>query len=101
MNRHMDNRLRSAEKSMDTWSHTCASHLGGGIRYVRATARRLALLSCLLVLSWPAAAVSMLDVHYTALPGGAFEAELVFDVPPPEPRGYSIEKPARISLDLT
>src|SRR5690606_7166830 len=29
-----------------------------------------------------------------------FEAKLTFDEPPPQPQGYSIEKPARISLDF-
>ena len=40
------------------------------------------------------------DVQFSSLEGGRFEARLTFDSAPPEPKGYTIEKPARIALDL-
>ncbi|CAH0205976.1 type IV pilus secretin PilQ [Pseudomonas mediterranea] len=39
-----------------------------------------------------------LDV--AALPGDRVELKLAFDGPPPTPRGYTTEQPARIALDL-
>ncbi|MBZ2189299.1 type IV pilus secretin PilQ [Alcanivorax sp. JB21] len=40
------------------------------------------------------------DVSYTTLPGNRVEVRLNFDGTPPENHSYSIEKPARIALDL-
>ncbi|WP_447801791.1 type IV pilus secretin PilQ [Pseudomonas serbica] len=45
-----------------------------------------------------AATLKALDV--AALPGDRVELKLVFDEPPPAPRGYTTESPARIALDL-
>ena len=45
-----------------------------------------------------AANLKTLDV--AALPGDRVELKLVFDEPPPTPRGYTTESPARIALDL-
>ncbi|WP_095078023.1 type IV pilus secretin PilQ [Pseudomonas sp. Irchel s3h17] len=45
-----------------------------------------------------AASLNALDV--AALPGDRVELKLVFDGPPPEPHGYTTDKPARIALDL-
>ncbi|GAB6405162.1 type IV pilus secretin PilQ [Pseudomonas sp. MHK4] len=45
-----------------------------------------------------AANLKALDV--AALPGDRVELKLVFDEPPPTPRGYTTESPARIALDL-
>ena len=45
-----------------------------------------------------AANLKALDV--AALPGDRVELKLVFDEPPPAPRGYTTESPARIALDL-
>ncbi len=45
-----------------------------------------------------AATLKTLDV--AALPGDRVELKLVFDEPPPAPRGYTTESPARIALDL-
>jgi type IV pilus assembly protein PilQ len=58
-----------------------------------------------LVLSWFVAvsqglAANLTDMKFNSLPGGAFEAQLIFDAPPPTPQGYTIEKPARIALDF-
>lgn len=45
-------------------------------------------------------ASDLTDVKFTALPGDITQMELFFDGEPPVPGGYTIEKPARISLDL-
>jgi type IV pilus assembly protein PilQ len=47
-----------------------------------------------------AQAANLTDLRFNSLPGGSFEAQLEFDEPPPEPQGYTSEKPARISLDF-
>ncbi|MFC3680540.1 type IV pilus secretin PilQ [Bacterioplanoides pacificum] len=58
----------------------------------------LLLLACLTVLS--AQAANLKDIRFSSLPGDVTEIELEFDGTPPEVKGYTIEKPARISLDL-
>jgi len=63
-----------------------------------AAAAFLALLMC--SLSTNAAAVAMTDIGFNALPGGKFEVRMQFDGQPPSPQAYSIDKPARIALDL-
>jgi type IV pilus assembly protein PilQ len=45
-------------------------------------------------------ASNLVDIKFTAMPGDVTQMELVFDGTPPKPGGYTIEKPARISLDL-
>ncbi|HGM5551654.1 TPA: type IV pilus secretin PilQ [Pseudomonas putida] len=45
-----------------------------------------------------AASLKTLDV--AALPGDRVELKLSFDSPPPQPKGYTTESPARIALDL-
>src|SRR5690606_35733829 len=40
------------------------------------------------------------DIGFSALPGDRAEVRLTFDDAPPEPKGYTIEQPARIALDL-
>lgn len=45
-----------------------------------------------------AANLKTLDV--ASLPGDRIELKLTFDGPPPPPRGYTTEQPARIALDL-
>ena len=52
------------------------------------------------ILSHPVLAGELKDIQFSALEGGRFEARLSFDSVPPEPKGYTIEKPARIALDL-
>jgi type IV pilus assembly protein PilQ len=47
-----------------------------------------------------ALATNLTDMRFTSLPGGSFEAQLMFDAAPPEPQSYTIEKPARIALDF-
>jgi len=56
------------------------------------------LLVALLSPSLFAADLQSLDV--AALPGDRVELKLTFDEPVPAPRGYTIEQPARIALDL-
>ncbi|WP_323127312.1 type IV pilus secretin PilQ [Marinobacter sp. JSM 1782161] len=45
-------------------------------------------------------AVSLNDVEFTSLPGEGTEVVLKFDGTPPQPTGYTIERPARIAIDL-
>ncbi len=40
------------------------------------------------------------DVKFASLPGDTTEITLSFSEAPPQPKGYTIEKPARIALDL-
>ena len=40
------------------------------------------------------------EINFSQLPGERFEVRMSFDSPPPEPKGYTIEKPARIVLDF-
>lgn len=93
---------RPAEKSMDSRYHSHILALGGSnmTSTVFSAVRKTGLVSCLLAFAGAASAASLLDLEFHSLPGGAFEAKLVFDEPPPQPQGYSIEKPARISLDF-
>ena len=59
-----------------------------------------AVLLLLPLFSAQALAVSMTDIGFNALPGGKFEVRMKFDGAPPSPQSYTIEKPARIALDL-
>lgn len=43
---------------------------------------------------------SLTGIDFAALPGDGTEIRMTFDGAPPEPKGYSIEQPARIALDL-
>lgn len=47
------------------------------------------------------ATVNMTDVRFNALPGDKAELQFFFDGVPPEPKMYTIDKPARIALDLS
>ena len=47
-----------------------------------------------------AAQVEIKDIEFSSLPNNLFEIRLAFDGTPPEPKGYTIEKPARIALDF-
>ncbi|MGB1907024.1 MAG: AMIN domain-containing protein, partial [Spongiibacter sp.] len=59
-----------------------------------------ALLLMSLLVPWAASAATLTDVQFNALQGGSFEARFTFEGPAPEVKGYTIEKPARIALDL-
>ncbi|WP_092025550.1 type IV pilus secretin PilQ [Marinobacter zhejiangensis] len=52
------------------------------------------------LLSGLAHAVTLEDVSFSSLPGDRTEVTLKFDGQPPEPTGYTIERPARIAVDL-
>ncbi len=58
----------------------------------------LSLLATLLAPHALAATLQSLDV--AALPGDRVELKLGFDQPVSAPRGYTIDQPARIALDL-
>ncbi len=66
----------------------------------RALASQCALLIASLFASVLASAASLTDVQFNALEGGRFEARFSFEGKAPEVKGYTIEKPARIALDL-
>ncbi len=52
------------------------------------------------LLSGLANAVTLEDVSFSSLAGDRMEVVLSFDGVPPEPTGYTIERPARIAVDL-
>ncbi|CCK77812.1 Type 4 pilus biogenesis protein [Oleispira antarctica RB-8] len=52
------------------------------------------------IASAQALASNLVDIKFSAMPGDVTQMELIFDGQPPVPGGYTIEKPARISLDL-
>ncbi len=56
------------------------------------------------VLSWlvaqSALATTMESIEFSSLPGDKTEIRMKFDGTPPDPKGYTIESPARIALDL-
>lgn len=52
------------------------------------------------LLSGLANAVTLEDVSFSSLSGDRIEVVLSFDGTPPEPSGYTIERPARIAVDL-
>jgi type IV pilus assembly protein PilQ len=55
---------------------------------------------CLLLATVTAMASNLKDMQFNSLGGGSFEARLTFDGSAPEVKGYTIENPARIALDL-
>ncbi|MDM9651225.1 type IV pilus secretin PilQ [Pseudomonas wenzhouensis] len=61
---------------------------------------RLGLSVAVLLMSPALLAASLNSVDVAALPGDRVELKLTFDEPVSAPRGYTIEQPARIALDL-
>ncbi len=53
-----------------------------------------------LVMSPLTLAGTLNEINFFQLPGERFEVRMAFDTPPPQPKGYTIEKPARIVLDF-
>ncbi len=47
-----------------------------------------------------ALASTMQSIDFSSLPGDATEIRMQFDGAPPDPKGYTIDSPARIALDL-
>lgn len=69
----------------------------------RSAVRRISLIFGAALMSLAASvvsAVTLKDISYASLPGNRLEVRLSFDGTPPEVKGYSIEKPARVALDL-
>ena len=60
------------------------------------------LMGMLAVLVWisGANAATLQDIDFASLSGDRVEMKLTFDEAPPEPRSYTIDQPARITLDL-
>lgn len=52
------------------------------------------------LVSTSAAAITMETIEFASLPGDKTEIRMTFDGTPPTPKGYTIESPARIALDL-
>jgi type IV pilus assembly protein PilQ len=61
---------------------------------------RLSALLLMSVFALPVGAASLQALDVAALPGDKVELRLSFDAPVASPRGYTIEQPARIALDL-
>jgi type IV pilus assembly protein PilQ len=57
-------------------------------------------LSLLMLLGFNTNARELQDLSFATLPGGGLEVQLRFDGPAPKGQSYSIENPARITLDL-
>jgi type IV pilus assembly protein PilQ len=57
----------------------------------------LMVLCALSPLSWGS---TLNDIKFAELPGERFEVRMSFSDAPPEPKGYTIEKPARVVLDF-
>lgn len=59
-----------------------------------------ALLLIVSLTSLQTVAATLVDTKFNALPGDKVELQFIFDQPPPEPKVYAIDKPARLALDL-
>ncbi|MEE8056528.1 MAG: type IV pilus secretin PilQ family protein [Pseudomonadales bacterium] len=86
---------------MNTVNRQLGLYKGGFGRHVLLPLKSLlVVLYTLLGSSLAVANINLQNVEFSSQPGGRFEVRLDFDAPPPEPKGYNIEKPARIALDL-
>ena len=47
-----------------------------------------------------AQATTLKNISFASLPGDKIEVKMDFDVKPPEPKGYNIDKPARVVMDF-
>ncbi len=56
--------------------------------------------AALALVALPALSATIEDVEFSSLPGDKTEIRMHFDGAPPAPRGYTIERPARIVLDM-
>ncbi len=85
---------------MDIVNKHLSSNTGGCFFRSLPILRTLSLLLCALFAGTAFSAVNLTDVKFSSQPGGRFEVRLDFDGTPPKPKGYNIEKPARIALDF-
>jgi type IV pilus assembly protein PilQ len=72
----------------------------GGI--VKSAIKTLVAAASLLLPTWALAAGSatLKNVSFSSLPGDRFEVRMDFDSRPPEPKSYTIDKPARLVMDF-
>jgi type IV pilus assembly protein PilQ len=72
----------------------------GGL--VKSAIKTLVTAVSLLLPGWALAqgAATLKNVSFSSLPGDRFEVRMDFDAPPPEPKGYTIDKPARLVMDF-
>lgn len=81
---------------------TCFHFLTQGTRSVIRARIGFVMLFCLGV-SFEASSqqpITLDSIGFANLPGDSIEIQLTFDSPPPEPTGFVLDNPARISLDL-
>ena len=67
---------------------------------VASTGPRLLALLLLVFGASSVLATTLTDIGFSSKPGNRFEIKLDFDSLPPEYKAYTIEKPARISMDF-
>ena len=67
---------------------------------MKSTLSPLGISLCLALISQTSLAADLQSLDVAALPGDKVELKLTFDEPVAVPRGYTIEQPARIALDL-
>jgi type IV pilus assembly protein PilQ len=77
---------------MNIMGDTTKCWLGLRARFLAAVAVAL--------LSAPASATTLKDVQFSSLPGDRTEIRMTFDGSAPMPEGYTIDRPARIVLDM-
>ncbi len=72
----------------------------GGI--VKTTMKMLLMMASVLLANAAVSqeSVKLKDIAFASLPGSKFEVRMQFDSPPPEPQGYTIDKPASLVLDF-
>ncbi len=70
------------------------------LRMLTIKLNKWALLILSLLSSAISSAAALKDINFSSLPGDVTEIELTFDGTPPEISGYTIEKPARITIDM-
>jgi type IV pilus assembly protein PilQ len=69
-------------------------------RYLKGVLVLVGWLACLGISSQVWAQVLLEDINFATLPDGNFEVQMKFSDTPPSPKGYTIDNPARIVLDL-
>lgn len=70
------------------------------LRSISLVKGRLAVTALLASLATSSFASKLTDIQFAELPGQRFEIKLKFDEQPDAPKGYTIEKPARVVLDF-